>query len=83
MKMDVGEFIEFVLNAREMEERDRLHKQWTAMLPLMSIQYLEYMTFEDYVDRCTGANIDMRPTNEIIADILDAHEKVKSKKEGE
>lgn len=79
MNMDVGEFIEFVLKAQEMEERDRLHEQWTAMLPLMSIQYLEYMSFEDYVDRCTGANIDMRPTNEIIADILNAHEKSKTK----
>lgn len=83
MRMDVGDFIELVLSAKDLEERERLHRQWTSILPLMSIQYLEYMSFDAYVEKCTGANIDTRPTDEIIADIMETHEKAHKKKEGE
>jgi hypothetical protein len=81
--MDVGRFIPFVLNAEAMERREQIQRQWTAMLPYMSLQYLKYMPFEEYYSNCTGANIDMRSTEEIMADIEETHRRAHRKKEGE
>jgi hypothetical protein len=36
----------------------------------------KYMTFEDYYDKATGRNIDLRPTEEILAEIEAAHSRV-------
>lgn len=83
MRMDAGKFIGFVLNALEMERREQIQRQWTAMLPFMSLQCLQYMPFETYYERCTGGNIDMRSTDEIIADIEETHRKAHMEKEGE
>lgn len=83
MRMDVSRFIDFVLMAKVQERREQIQRQWTAMLPLMSIQYLKYMPFEEYYEKCTGANIDLRPVDEIIADIEETHRKAHEKKEGE
>jgi hypothetical protein len=83
MRMDVGRFIRFVLNAQEMERKDQMRRQWTAMLPLMSIQYLKYIPLEEYYEQCTGANIDLRSNEEIIADIEETHRRAHEKKEGE
>lgn len=75
MRMDVGKFLEFVLRAKEEECREQIKKQWTAMLPLMSIKYLKYIPLEEYYEKCTGANIDMRSAEEIITDIEETHRK--------
>jgi hypothetical protein len=83
MRMDVGKFIRFALNAQELERKEQIRRQWTAMLPLMSIQYLKYMPFEEYCEQCTGANIDIRSNEEIIADIEETHRRAHEKKEGE
>ena len=83
MQMDTGKFIEFVLKAKEEERKEQVKKQWTAMLPLMSIQYLKYMPFEEYYEKCTGTNVDLRSTEEILADIEETHKKAHKKKEGE
>ena len=83
MKMDTGKFFQFVLNAKEEERKEQIRKQWTAMLPLMSIQYLKYMCFEEYYEKCTGINVDLRSTEEILADIEETHKKAHKQKEGE
>jgi hypothetical protein len=83
MQMDTGKFIEFVLKAKEEERKEQVKKQWTAMLPLMSIQYLKYMPFEEYYEKCTGTNVDLRSTEEILADIEETHKKAHKQKEGE
>ena len=83
MQMDTGKFIEFVLKAKEEERKEKVKKQWTAMLPLMSIQYLKYMPFEEYYEKCTGTNVDLRSTEEILADIEETHKKAHKQKEGE
>lgn len=83
MRMDVGKFLKFVLKAQEEERREQIRKQWTAMLPLMSIKYLKYVPFEEYYEKCTGANIDLRSTEEIIADIEETHKKHLGMKVGE
>ena len=50
------------------------------MLPFMSMKMLEYISFPEYINKCSGRNIDMRPVSEIIADIEETHEKAKQKR---
>lgn len=83
MRMNVGKFIRFVVCAMEEDRKEQIRRQWTEMLPYMSLQYLKYVPFEEYYLNCTGANIDMRPTEDIIADIEETHRKAHEKKEGE
>ena len=56
-----------------MKDRDdRIFIQWVAQLPVMAYTG-ESVSFADYKDRVTGANIDRRSTAEIMRD-LDAVE---------
>lgn len=67
--MDLWEFIELYNQARKKDQEERLYQQWCAMLP----QFAEYMPFEEFYDDITGANIDRRPTETIIAEIKELH----------
>ena len=80
MKMDADSFFDLVEIATKKEKEDTLHRQWCSMLPFMSMKMLEYMSFPEYIDKCSGRNIDMRPVSEIIADIESAHQKAKQKR---
>ncbi len=73
MKMEIGLFCRFVTKGMEKEQEERIHAQWVSMLPLMAIQQLKYMSFEQYKDQCLGRNIDMRPADEIIKELEDLH----------
>ena len=83
MQLEVNQFFEFVIKAKEEARKEQIRKQWTAMLPFMSMQYLKYIPFEEYYEKCIGTNIDMRSTEEILADIEETHRKAHEKKEGE
>lgn len=78
--MDADDFFDLLEVAVDKEKEERLHRQWCTMLPFMSLRLLEYISFSDYIDKCSGQNIDMRPVSEIIADIEAAHEKAKQKR---
>lgn len=67
--MDIEEFVEFVKLAREKDMEDRLYQHWCAMLPQMA----EYKAFGEFKDMMTGANLDLRPTSEIIKEIEELH----------
>lgn len=73
LNMDVEMFLDFLKVAKEKETEERLHAQWVTMLPAMSKQELKYIPFSDYVDQCTGRNIDRRPAEEIIAELEALH----------
>lgn len=75
--LEIPEFIQLVKKAKEKEIEERIREQWVTMLPFMSLKMLNYMPFEEYFDRCTGRNIDLRPTDEIIRDIEETHKRVK------
>lgn len=62
-----------ILKAMEKDRDDRLFQQWVAQLPIMAYSG-QQISFADYKDRVTGANIDRRPTAEIERE-LDAIEK--------
>ena len=73
MSLPVGEFCELVVYAAEKIQEEKIRQQWIAVLPFMHLKQLKYMSFKDYYEACTGANIDWRPAKEIIKEILDAH----------
>lgn len=73
LKMNIIDFCRFIKIGREKEENERFYTQWVSMLPLMSLQYLKYISFEEYKNQCKGKNIDTRPADEIIKELEDLH----------
>ena len=73
LQLDANTGAPLVLKALEKEREDRIFQQWTAQLPIMAYTG-NYVSFADYKDRVTGANIDRRPTVELMAE-LDAIER--------
>lgn len=53
-----------------MERDERIRQQWVAQLPVMAISG-KSISFADYKDKVTGANIDRRSTAEILAELED------------
>ena len=47
---------------------ERLFQQWVVQLPVMAYSG-QYVSFADYKDRATGANIDRRSAAEILAEL--------------
>lgn len=56
----------------EKDREDRIFQQWVAQLPVMAYSG-KHISFAEYKDRVTGANVDRRPAAEILAE-LDALE---------
>ena len=51
----------------EKSRDERLFQQWVTQLPWMDQEH--FVSFADYKDRVTGANIDRRSVAEIMADL--------------
>lgn len=58
-----------ILKAMEKNREERIFQQWVAQLPWMSGD--NFVSFADYKDKVTGANIDRRSVAEIEADIAE------------
>lgn len=70
LQLDANTGAPLILKALEKEREERIFQQWTAQLPVMALDG-KYVSFADYKDRVTGANIDRRPTAEILAELDD------------
>ena len=57
-----------IAKALEKQRDERIFQQWVAQLPLMAFTGT-VVSFADYKERLTGANIDLRPTEEIEAEL--------------
>lgn len=57
--------------AIEKTRRDTVYAEWVALQPFMIIQWLKWMSFDDYYTRRTGGDIDMRPAEEILAEVAE------------
>lgn len=68
LHLDADTGAPLILEALEKEREERLFQQWTAQLSIMAYSGT-YVSFADYKDRVTGANIDRRPTAEILAEL--------------
>lgn len=75
LQMEVETFIEMIEIAMEKEQEEIAHKQWCSMLPFMSLGMLEYISFQEYFEKLSGKNVDLRPASEIIAEIEELHQK--------
>lgn len=70
LQLDVETGLELIAKAMEQERDERIFQQWTAQLSAMAFTGV-YVSFADYKDRVTGANIDRRSTAEILRDLED------------
>lgn len=67
--------LSLILKAIEKDREDRIFQQWVTQLPWMGQD--NFVSFADYKDRVTGANIDRRSVAEIEADIARAEQELK------
>jgi hypothetical protein len=51
----------------EKSREERIFQQWVALYPWMDQD--NFVSFADYKDRVTGANIDRRPVAEIMKEL--------------
>ena len=68
LQTDVNIGASLILKALEKDREERIFQQWVAQLPVMAIAG-EAVSFADYKNRVTGANIDCRPATEIMSEI--------------
>lgn len=67
MQLDIGSAMRIIEKAKEKEKENRYFLQWCVQLPNMTQE--TYMSFDAYVDKVTGRNIDKRPVSECMAEI--------------
>ena len=66
--MDADDGLALFCKAIEQERDERLFQQWTAHIPIMAYTG-KIVSFAEYRDRVTGANVDRRSVDEIQRDI--------------
>lgn len=73
MQSDIQSALRIIAKAKEKEKEDRYFLQWVVQLPNMTKE--NYMSFDSYVDKVTGRNIDKRPVFECMAEIEEIKKK--------
>ena len=73
--MDIDSASRIIEKAREKEKENRLFLQWVVQLPNMTKE--SFVSFESYLDKVTGRNIDNRPISECMAEIEEIKKKFK------
>lgn len=68
MGLDFRRGLELIRKAEEQEKDARIFQQWVAQLPVMALTG-EAVGYREYKDRVTLANVDLRPTAEILAEL--------------
>lgn len=74
--MDADDGLALFIKAAEQERDARLFQQWTAQLPIMAYTG-KTISFAEYRDRVTGANIDRRSVDEIQKEIDEAMQELR------
>lgn len=67
MQAEIETALRIIEKAREKEKENRFFLQWIVQLQNMTQE--NYMSFEAYLDRVTGRNIDKRPVYECLQEI--------------
>ncbi len=63
--MRFDEYIEFIVLALTKERQDEVKGIYHALLPVMALRG-KFMTFEQFFDKMTGADIDLRSADDIL-----------------
>ena len=79
METDADLFIGLAGRALNEKRRSEARAEWLAALPFMYLKWLKFVSFKDFYDSQTRANLDLRPTDQI----LDEAEQVRREVEGE
>lgn len=79
METDADLFIGLAGRVINEKRRSEARDEWLAALPFMYLKWLKFVSFKDFYDSQTGANLDLRPTTEILADV----EKIRAELRGE
>lgn len=66
---EIRTLAEILKVATEKARRDTVYAEWVALQPFMIIQWLKWMSFDDYYTRRTGGDIDTRSAEEILAEV--------------
>lgn len=67
MQSDIETALRIIEKAKEKEKENRYFLQWVVQLPNMTEE--NYMSFDSYVDKVTGRNIDKRPVYECMKEL--------------
>lgn len=73
MQSDIKTAQRIIEKAREKERENKFFLQWVVQLPNMTKE--TFISFESYVDKVTGRNIDMRPVSECMAELEEIKKK--------
>ena len=73
MQSDIDLSMRIIQKAKDKEQEQRYFMQWVVQLPDMTDE--TYISFDNYMDRVTGRNIDNRP----IAECMQEIEEIKKK----
>lgn len=75
--MKFEEYIEFIVLAIEKEKKDEMKGMYHALLPYYALRG-KFMTFEEFYDNVTGANLDLRPAEEILNESKEIEERLRN-----
>ena len=73
LKMQGADLIRLVKTAKGREEEEKFRQQWLTLFPYMNMKILEFIPLSSYIENCTGKNIDTRPAQVVIQEILELH----------
>lgn len=68
MRMEIDEFIDFINEAKKTQKDERLYQLWAANFTKWKPEYQNFPAFRDMM---TGANIDRRSNEEILAEVAE------------
>lgn len=69
MSVDVAQLGRLIKYIRKDITREEIRSEWLALLPAMSMQFIKTIEWEEYYNRATGADIDLRPSSDILAEV--------------
>lgn len=81
LQTDLDTGLQLISKAIEKDRDDRIFQQWVAQLPMMGMTGT-VVSFADYKDRVTGANIDRRPVAQIMVELDEVENRIKELREG-
>lgn len=67
MHLEIESALRMIDKAREKEKENRIFLQWAVQLPHMTKE--KFISFENYLDKVTGRNIDRRSVAECMQEI--------------
>lgn len=73
-EMPFEEFIDFLVLAIKLDREEKVRGEYLAILPSL-IRSGHYMTFEKFYNEMTGANIDWRPSEDILKEAEEIQER--------